>query len=578
MAVALATRGCYLPMIATARTRWIVAIAVAGAVLGIFMHRLLVVQLGTACLIWVGFEWIAFRYRIDVFVRGITAQRAVCCRQGITNVLWVGQTVNVRTTVKLPRGLRWIPVYGDLQDLLPMSAEFVSGDSSAGVPLGAAGEVTMSYQLKLCSAGVARFAGLRLLLSDLHGFFHAERLVQLPEAFRVLPPSMEAGPAMSIRKRANALAPPGIHVVARAGVGSELLELREYASGDPPRSIAWKVSARRGTLMSKQFENEVPVRSHLLIDMSRSVRIGYPGPCPASRLVDVAATITQTLAVNRDPVGVTLLDGQSVSVTRPSASRQTVLRMLDRLSSAIDRPIPPVAASPETFLQPALDVARICHPLVAQEAAAMFRGLRILPRQKAARMRLQVAAVLASYHRMGPMAVGRLAHNDRRLSAALQSFLTAHDVPYLGPTVDHQGAYLFDDSAKIAQMASIITKTVTHGRDNELFVLMAELLDREYPWSPLLQAIRVARARHHRVVVLCARPAPGLAGDGPNHTRAEWPAALAKAANQQRQQAAYDRLRRELGKLRVPVAAVDHQATRLVLRQLELVRSGRGVV
>ncbi|MBS0569739.1 MAG: DUF58 domain-containing protein [Proteobacteria bacterium] len=36
--------------------------------------------------------------------------------------------------------------------------------------------------------------------------------------------------------------------------GDELATLREYQSGDPPRNIAWKASARRGELLVKEFE------------------------------------------------------------------------------------------------------------------------------------------------------------------------------------------------------------------------------------------------------------------------------------------------------------------------------------
>ena len=38
--------------------------------------------------------------------------------------------------------------------------------------------------------------------------------------------------------------------------------------GDPPRTIAWKVSARRDRLITKEFESEVPVRCTLFLDTS----------------------------------------------------------------------------------------------------------------------------------------------------------------------------------------------------------------------------------------------------------------------------------------------------------------------
>src|SRR5207302_354096 len=78
--------------------------------------------------------------------------------------------------------------------------------------------------------------------------------------------------------------PPGMHRLYRPGSGSELLDLRDYQPGDPPRTIAWKVSARRDKLITKELEREVPVRCTLLLDTSRSVLVpaALPGERPAA--------------------------------------------------------------------------------------------------------------------------------------------------------------------------------------------------------------------------------------------------------------------------------------------------------
>lgn len=54
----------------------------------------------------------------------------------------------------------------------------------------------------------------------------------------------------------------GDHRVARAeSVGDEMHHLRDYRSGDPLRSIAWKPSARRDTLLVREYE---PLRGDLV--------------------------------------------------------------------------------------------------------------------------------------------------------------------------------------------------------------------------------------------------------------------------------------------------------------------------
>ena len=133
------------------------------------------------------------------------------------------------------------------------------------------------------------------------------------------------------KKRHNQLMPPGIHRFRRPGSGSELLDLRDYLPGDPPKTIAWKVSARRDRLITKEFESEVPVRCTLFVDTSNSVRVpgradgtedGSPRPYRKAldRLVDLAAGILQASASIRDLTGLCLFDEQGVTSVRPNRS------------------------------------------------------------------------------------------------------------------------------------------------------------------------------------------------------------------------------------------------------------------
>jgi hypothetical protein len=54
------------------------------------------------------------------------------------------------------------------------------------------------------------------------------------------------------------------------------------------------------------------------------------------------------------------------------------------------------------------------------------------------------------------------------------------------------------------------------------------------------------------------------------------PAALLQAVDVQQRVSAYERLRKEMGRLRVPVVrAAEQTCAELILNQVELVRSGR---
>lgn len=569
-------------MIVTMRARWIVLLSLLSVFYAAMRQHPFLLQLAVACILWIIAEWVLFRYRADFFIRAVTANRHVSDRKGESKILWVDRPVTITTTVRFPHRFIGPPTYADVHDLLPSSKPETEGKNGLGLLLGSASEIEFSYRLRPEIVGTMHFPGLRFVLSDLHGFFHAERFLALPTEYRVLPmPAVASGTAATARKRKNLLPPPGIHTLSQSGVGSELLEIRDYVPGDSPRSIAWKVSARRDSLMSKQFESEVPIRCQLFCDLSRSVRLGYPGPCEAQRLVRLSAVVMQMLISHRDPVGMSLFDSHRVKVTPPSANRKTALRTLDEMAKSISAPMLPVDAPASAFLRSAFDVARLRYPAEVDASQSMLDGIRILPRFLKYRMRHRMAALLAAHYDLGPMSIGELVADDHAFSHRLQQFLTAHQIPYGGPILDRRGNYLFDDRDKIPQLANALTTSVRRARDNELYVIMAGLLDTDYDLSPLVQAIKVAKARFHRVILLCAWP-PGMkpptlrARNLLDDLQGRVPIELASAVDRQQKITAFDSLRSELGKLRVPVvAAADATAERLIIRQMELIRDSR---
>jgi uncharacterized protein (DUF58 family) len=82
--------------------------------------------------------------------------------------------------------------------------------------------------------------------------------VSLPHSGLVHPPELALRPG--IIARITAKAPYGLGGQRSQGMGEEFFGLREYSPGDPPRNIAWKPSARTGTLAVRQYSAPAPSR------------------------------------------------------------------------------------------------------------------------------------------------------------------------------------------------------------------------------------------------------------------------------------------------------------------------------
>ncbi len=170
--------------------------------------------------------------------------------------------------------------------------------------------------------------------------------------------------------------------------------------------------------------------------------------------------------------------------------------------------------------------------------------------------------------------------DDDALSLLLQHFLSEHQVPYTLPLYDGQGRYLFAAPGKVPVLADALVRAVGRGRDNELFVLLADLLELDdEDLDPLLRAVRVALSRHHQVVLICPWP-PGLplADSSSNPQSAirnpqSRQSVIWDQLTTERFHTAYQRLRRTFTRLGVAVLCAADEPGPLILSRLERMRT-----
>ena len=569
----------------TNRAQWLILLGVAGSVVGVLLNKGLLAHASLAVLVWLFGEWLLFRWRVEFQLRHLKCVRTVNGSTSESGTLWTGRRVNVSVEIIPDRSVR-IP-FLRLRDWQPENLTIDSGADGEGlqnemdVSFSGFTSVNLEYTCRPKGAGNVQFRGVTAVIFDLHGLFFAKRFLPVQQSFRVLPTSVAVDAAHPMVKRVNALPPPGIHRFQRAGMGSELLELREYVPGDPPKAIAWKVSARRDQLMTREYESEVPVRTTLFVDCSFGTRHGEFGTRPLDQIVRLAASIARSAMTVRDPVGLAVCDDAEVHYMASGAGDRHFFQMLDRLTKrAISTEPPPVR-----FTQHLLDEAwgvcgelypELLNPSINQVPFTWFpirRGKR-LERFRRTRM----AAVFTELYSLPPDEPQNLIFDDVRMASWCQRFLIDAGYGWTWPVVDRRRNELHDWHGKFDVLASSLTRVVSRSHDHELFVLLVDLLDHPDPPGRLANAIRLARARHHRVVVICPCPDDCRPGStvGTNPTGSRNVDELLSQAERVRRVNSAERLQREMRRLGVPVAfASDGRAVQLVLAEAELARSGR---
>jgi uncharacterized protein (DUF58 family) len=318
----------------TARGWWFFVLLLALVALGAFdEHGWTLTVVALSLLLWFLWEWLLFTLRVRLAVSALECRRELWDEHGPVDTLWAGRTFQVRARLHLAHWLNLPHVR--FADYVPFGVVRTRGsaENAGGVRSGQA--VELDYSIFCPTAGRVRFEGVSVQLVDLQGFFYHATFLPGVAHYRVLPALADAAGNRPTVKRHNLLPSPGLHRHLRPGSGSELLDLRDYLPGDPPKTIAWKVSARRDRLITKEFESEVPVRCTLFVDTSHSVRVGPPGQNALARLVDISAAVAQATAGARDLTGLCLFDEtRTTSYTRPARGSRHLIQLLHILADA----------------------------------------------------------------------------------------------------------------------------------------------------------------------------------------------------------------------------------------------------
>jgi uncharacterized protein (DUF58 family) len=659
----------------TSRGWWTLAIAVVMTFLGLtpignFAPGVAI--LGLALVTWMLAEFWLFATRFRAARNSILVERKILQGGRPVSTTWAKAPCVVRVSVTNTSLWRWPLVF--LRDRVPEGRKVREGKPNTISELRPDVPVTWEYELRPNNAGVFRFEGVEIRLADLSGLFYRRIFLRSPLEVPILPPLSDEEGKQRADKRFNTLPPPGLHRMRRPGGGSELLDLREYQPGDPPKMIAWKASARKDKLITKEYESDVPVRTMLFLDRSESVLIGPAGATPIGKLAETASGIAQAAAATRDLVGLIRFDEETSDVMKPARTRVHTIQLLGKLAEAAGKIPDPgpkaikdlediaiplsqelypelcdkeyntrpwglfwiplldtrwgwLAAAPVFFwmgliflnlsfvLNFTANVVRVARPktgnlfidvplfLVTFLFAFFlpvavfiliwfFNGIRGWwnPRARNTRKRKTLAAVFVAIDRDSPARIERYLHDQEFYASRMARFLADHHVRIPPKLYTDDGHYRYKCATKAIVLSNAILSAVSRAKDNELYVILADLTELDEAMTPILQAVRVARGRHHQVLVIVPWP-DGLSTPetdlkkNQNRNRSE-PAArkiaqptsgkIIRHALSQGYQLRYERLRVELARMGAGVvrANVD-DPVRVVLDRIDRLRGLR---
>jgi uncharacterized protein (DUF58 family) len=160
----------------------------------------------------------------------------------------------------------------------------------------------ISYTLRPTKRGEYEFGWLRVfarsplgLISRRYNFKQTETLPVYPSFLQ-----MRKYELMAI---SNNLSELGIKKIRRLGHSMEFEQVKNYVQGDDYRTINWKATARRGSLMVNNYTDEKAQHVYCVIDKSRAMKMPFEGLSLLDYAINASLVLSNIALIKEDKAG-----------------------------------------------------------------------------------------------------------------------------------------------------------------------------------------------------------------------------------------------------------------------------------
>lgn len=186
--------------------------------------------------------------------------------RGVPDSLAVGVWTDVTLTLRLADASA---LTVEVFDRPPPNCDMEGMPARLTIPANERAKLT--YKLKANERGTHTFEPAHVRIIGPLGLFIRQVECGEERQFRVLP-NFKAVSRYALMATADRVGELGVRKVRRRGTGMEFAHLREYRQGDLSRQIDWKASARRNTLISREYEDERNQHIVFMLDCGRRMR------------------------------------------------------------------------------------------------------------------------------------------------------------------------------------------------------------------------------------------------------------------------------------------------------------------
>ncbi len=229
-----------------------------------------------------------------------------------------------------------LPLSINLIDELPF--QFEIRDFEKRLRLSAGEQRRLRYELRPVERGEYTFGRINAFLSSPLGLVQRRYIIEQEMSVPVYPSVLQMK-QFGLHAFDRVTHHKGIKKIRRIGHSYEFEQIKNYVRGDDYRSINWKASSRRATLMVNQYEDERAQQVYNIIDKSRAMRMPFEGLSLMDYAINTSLVISNIALQKHDRAGLITFSDKIGTTIRADSKPTQLNRILAALYKEEERPM-----------------------------------------------------------------------------------------------------------------------------------------------------------------------------------------------------------------------------------------------
>ncbi len=191
--------------------------------------------------------------------------------------------------------------------------------------------IEIKYSLKAFERGNYDFGNIIIYFQSRLGLLQKREITKAIETVKVYPSFINLGKYQLMAQATTS--DQGSKRMRKIGQSMEFEQIKDYVGGDDIRTINWKATARKGTLMVNNYTDEKSQQVYCIIDKGRLMKMPFYGLSLLDYAINATLALTNICLQKQDKIGLISFSnkmGSLVAADRKPIQRENIMQVLYR--------------------------------------------------------------------------------------------------------------------------------------------------------------------------------------------------------------------------------------------------------